>query len=525
MMEINRAIEKFKDLTETRTGLLFLLGLSAIIKILILIALSGKAINNDGMLYISAAQHFASGHFKEGLALYPMPVYSFFITMVHFLIPDWVLAARFISLTFLALSIIPLYLISQDLFDRRIAFWGCLAYTLAPLPNSWVVYATRGPIFIFFFAWAVYFALKAIRLERPGLFVLAAIFSWFSILLRLEGIIFIPVFFLFILCFAVFNSQVRKAFLKGVLIWIAFPVIIFGILFVAIGAEGLSFNRMDQVARVLQDTANLNFLDKYRLIYNHIKQIENSPPFSGMHYSFAETARNFMPLIYLLGLMKAFVKAIFPLFVIPLFLGFKHSLTRSHILVLSTVGSFLLIFYYSLIVRDFISPRFLFAPTFLLFPWIGAGIERIFNVIKKSSKQKTLAVVVMVVLILMPAGKIANSCRKHDNTINRTGKWLAKETKYKNATILTNDMRIPFYSGRRLYSNQEKGLLQYGSNLHNHEKMERFATGNQVDLIILKFSHRESEILPTFEHFIKIKQFSGKKRTVVIYQLQEFLRN
>ncbi|NNK85357.1 MAG: hypothetical protein HKO91_07395, partial [Desulfobacterales bacterium] len=485
-MELNSIREKVSDLTETKKGLVFILGLSAIIKVLVLITLSGKAINNDGLLYISAAQQFASGHFKEGLALYPMPLYSLFITIVHYLISEWVLAARLISLTFLVLSIIPLYMISKDLFENRIAFWGCLAFALAPLPNSWVAYVTRGPVFIFFFAWAIYFALKAIQTERPGFFVLVAIFSWFSILLRLEGIIFIPAFFFFLVYLTIFNLQKRRSSLKGILIWIAFPGIIFGILFTAMGVEGISLNRMDQVVQILQNTANLNFLDNYCLIYNHLKQIESLPPFSGAYYSFAETARNFMPVIYLLGFIKAFIKAIFPLFIIPLFLGFKNSLTRSHILVLFIVFSFLITFYYSLIVRDFVSTRFLFVPAFLLFPWIGVGMVRILNFVKRSSKQKTLAAVFIIVFILMPAGKIANSCWKHDNTISITGKWLAKETKYNNARILANDMRIPFYAGRNLYSNQEKDLLLYLNDPLDYQDLERFATVNQVELVIIK---------------------------------------
>ncbi|NNL43246.1 MAG: hypothetical protein HKO79_12225 [Desulfobacterales bacterium] len=279
---------------------------------------------------------------------------------------------------------------------------------------------------------------------------------------------------------------------------------------------------MDQVAQILQNTVNLNFLDNYRLIYNHLKQIENIPPFSDKYYSFAESARNFMPVIYLLGFIKAFIKAIFPLFIIPLFLGFKNSLTRSHILVLFIVFSFLITFYYSLIVRDFVSTRFLFVPAFLLFPWIGVGMVRILNFVKRSSKQKTLAAVFIIVFILMPAGKIANSCSKHDNTISIAGRWLGKETKYNNARILTNDMRIPFYAGRNLYSNQEKDLLQYGNDLHNHEDVEQFATVNRVDLIILKISEKEEEILPTFKHFKKIKEFSGRKRIAVIYRSKEF---
>ena len=127
--------------------------------------------------------------------------------------------------------------------------------------------------------------------------------------------------------------------------------------------------------------------------------------------------------------------------------------------------------------------------------------------------------------ILVPAGKIANSCRKHDNTISIAGKWLGKEPKFNEARILTNDLRIPFYAGRELYSSREKGLLRYDNSHHDYVDMEHFATANQADLIIIRLSKKEKKFLPAFKHFLKFKEFSGRKRIAVIYRSKEFFGN
>ena len=69
----------------------------------------GKVINPDGVLYIAAAQQYAVGNFSEALQLYPMPAFPLLIAMVHMVIPDWVAAARVITITAMVLSSIPLY--------------------------------------------------------------------------------------------------------------------------------------------------------------------------------------------------------------------------------------------------------------------------------------------------------------------------------------------------------------------------------------------------------------------------------
>jgi len=181
------------------------------------------------------------------------------------------------------------------------------------------------------------------------------------------------------------------------------------------------------------------------------------------------------------------------------------------------VASNLIMVYCYAIRSDFISQRFLFAPAFLLYPWIGAGMERIFVSLRKSSKQKILAAVFTFIFLLVPVGKVVNSCMKHDIVISRAGKWLAKETKFQNAKILTTDLRIPFYAGREIYSSSEKGLLKYDKKSKDYIDMEQFAVANQVDFIIIRLSKNEKDLIPQFEQFIKIKEFHGKKRIAVIF--------
>ena len=123
----------------------------------------------------------------------------------------------------------------------------------------------------------------------------------------------------------------------------------------------------------------------------------------------------------------------------------------------------------------------------------------------------------------MPAGKVANSCKKTDHTISTAGKWLAKETKYKNARIMTDDLRIPFYAGRELYSNRTRDLLTFDNSHNNYVDMDRFAVAKQVDLVIIRLSKKETNLIPQFDHFVKIKEFYGKKRIVIIYRSPEFL--
>ena len=530
MMGMNMIMEKVSDWTETKRGLYFILGFSAIIKISALIALSDKAINNDGLLYISAAQQFASGHFKEGLALYPMPLFSLLITAVHFVVHNWVLAGRFLSSTALLMALIPLYMLTSELFNRKAAFWACLLFSLAPAPNIWSVDIIRGPAFVFFFAWAVFFAQRSIRSIKLTDFLLTVLFAGISIFLRIEGVIFIPFYVLFIIGLAVVKPRERIALFKNILIWIAFPLLGLLILLVFLGPERVYFNRMDQVVLEAQNIFNFKFLDNYHRIYQELKAFEDSSPFTGSgKQNIIAITRHYMSIIYLLGLLEGLIKVLFPFFIIPLYCGFKRPFFRNQVLILVFVASYLLMVYCYAIKVDFVRARFLLAPAFLLYPWIGAGMEKLFTFMKRYSKPKMFSIVFTLFFIVTPVCKTVHSLGKHDNVIVKTGEWLREKTEFKNAKITTTDPRFLFYAGRKINKKQYyKRRSEFYSTMAKYVKnndyfsMEKFAIKKHIDIIIIKISLKKKDMAPEFNFYKEVKRFAGKKEIVVIYCSLEF---
>ena len=527
---MKKIIEKVSDWTEAKLGLYFVLFISVIIKSSVLIALSDKAINSDGLLYFSAAQEFASGNFKDGLSIYPMPLYPLLIACVHFVVHNWVLAARFLSSAALLMALIPLYMLTSELFNRKAAFWACLLFSLAPAPNIGAADIIRGPAFVFFFAWTIFFAQRSIQSTKAADFLATAFFAWISILFRIEGVIFIPFFLLFIIGIAIAKPQERIALFKNILIWISFPLLGFLIFIVFLGTEASHFNRINQFANEVQNIFNFKFLDNYYHIYKELKTLEDSSPFTGHgKQNLIAIARHHMSILYLFGLLESLIKVIFPLFIIPLYCGLKRPFFRNQVLILAFVTSYLLMVYCYAIKVDFVRARFLLAPAFLLYPWIGAGMEKLFTFMKRYSKPKMFSIVFTLFFIVTPVCKTVHSFGKHDNVIVKTGEWIREKTEFKNAKITTTDPRFLFYAGRKINKKQYyKRRSEFYSTMAKYVKnndyfsMEKFAIKKHIDIIIIKISLKKKDMAPEFNFYKEVKRFAGKKEIVVIYCSLEF---
>jgi hypothetical protein len=502
----NKVSNFFFRASSTKRDLLILLLLSAILKAFL--ALFIGVINHDGVLYITAAQKLATGSFKEALNIYGMPLYPLLIVLTHYVIPNWIAAARFVSLAASIFTIIPLYFLTREIFHRQAALWACAAFAFLPLSNHLSVEVVRDPLFLFFFAWSTYFANRAIKSRKLFHFLLSSLTCLFSILCRLEGLILYIFYPLYVFCLCLRRSQDRNGLLKGMLAYIAPPLIIF-ILFSLDTKWPPTFNRIDAIILTINEIFNLKFMDNYIYIYNQLKIIESTITGANKWTNLIEIVRHYMLIIYLIGLLESFIKALFPLYLIPLIFGFYHSRNRNGIFILLLVISYLLMCYYHLIKMDDIRSRFLITPAFLLCPWIGFGIDRLYIYVKGLSRRRLFTILLVIIFALVPVYRSLRSIRKQDTVLLRAGNWIAAVPQFQAAEIITTDRRVAFYAGRGA------DFVFYPES--DYFKMETFAAKEGMDLLIVKTSKKRKNQTPRFRKYRKVEEFVGVKDIVSIY--------
>jgi hypothetical protein len=308
------------------------------------------------------------------------------------------------------------------------------------------------------------------------------------------------------------KPQDRGDLFKGILIYIALPLSLFivGALIMEIGWSS-SFNRINDVERKIRGLFSLEFLNNYKFIYKQLQVFEDTIAlqYTTKHQSFIEITRHYMLVIYLIGFLESFIKALFPLNLIPLVVGFRNWRKRHCVFVLFLAGSYLLLFYYFLITRDSIRGRHFLSSVLLLCPWIGLGIDRILIYVRGLSKQRFFTILLVIIFALVPFYRSLRITWKQETIPLKAGEWISTVPQFQTAKIITTDRRIPFYAGR--------GLDQTLYRKPNYSAMEKLALQKSFDLIIIKASKKSENSRPGLKKFMKVKEFVGAKDIVSIY--------
>jgi hypothetical protein len=493
-------------LAETRRDLVILLLFSAIFKVILSLFIG--VINHDGVFYITAAQKLAGGAFKEALAIYSMPLYPLLIALTHYVIPNWIAAARVISIFSSVLTIIPLYFLTKEIFYRQAALWACAAFVLLPLSNHLSVGVVRDPLFLFFLAWSTYFANRAITSRKLIHFLLSSLTCLFSILCRLEGLILYIFYALYVFCLFLRRPKARNGLLKGLSVYLALPLLIF-ILF-SLGTKWPpTFNRIDEVILKINQILSLKFIENYKRIYNQLEIFETKITHVSKWNNLIEIVRHYIPIIYLIGLLEKFFKALFPPYLIPLGVGVWNARNRNNVFIILFASFYFLSLYYFMISTNSIRERLLLTPAFLLHPFIGVGIDRLYIYVKKTSRRRLFTILLVIFFVLLPTYRSLRITWIEDDVLSKAGKWIAEVPQFQKAEIITTDSRVAFYAGR--------GIDQTLYLKPNYLAMEKLALKKSSDLLIITTSKKRKNSSPRLKKFTRVKEFMGAKDIVNIY--------
>jgi 4-amino-4-deoxy-L-arabinose transferase-like glycosyltransferase len=149
----------------------------------------------DGLRYVHRAEKIEADEFRSGLISgVDHPLHPLGIAIVHKLVggadpASWQLAALLLSLTSCALLVIPVYLLTLELFGKQAAWMASLLVVVNPITGYVVVNVLSESTFLLWWTFGLW---GAVRFLREGRFVwlpLALAFGGLAYLTRPEGML------------------------------------------------------------------------------------------------------------------------------------------------------------------------------------------------------------------------------------------------------------------------------------------------------------------------------------------------
>jgi hypothetical protein len=402
----------------------------------------------DSALYIAAAAHFEAGAWAKGFAIYPLPTLSLLLALLHRLLGSWGAAAFLCSVIPAVLTLVPIYQVTCDLFDRRAAFWATAAFALSPYMNKFGAELIRDPLSLCCFSWAMFFAVRFLLTERIRWLLGCIALFWASLLFRIDGVFFYFVLLLVLAVLAYTQPQKRDLFMKGAALWGAFPVFALVLLALLLPEKWLAVTQGDFISSRLNDLLSLRFLDHYHALYTGLQELgENNTGWAdGL---FPEMTSHYLLILYGLLLIEYFLRILYVPYGIPLLIGIRSRWTRGRALVVVTAAAFFTVSYLYLLQEGWIAKRYLSLLVILAAPWVGRGMTRILDLLATTSMKRALATVVALGFFIVPAwSTVTLGLETAGSSIREAGAWIATQKQWRNATIYTTDNRLLLYAGR-----------------------------------------------------------------------------
>jgi len=228
-------------------------------------------INNDGILYVQAAEHFLNGQWAAGLSVYKWPFYSLVISAASAISGFTVgHAAYAVNGGLYVLLMLGFVALVRSLAANRTTQWVALLVALAhPTLNEFRPFIIRDIGYWACYLWALAYFFAYLEARRGNLLVGWVVFSLLAFLFRVEGILLVTVL---PACLHAVNRHGRKR-VAAVALVVAVAVLVLGaaplwqyLSEVDVARQPLIVNPIEHIADSWQERASaiLERLDSLR---------------------------------------------------------------------------------------------------------------------------------------------------------------------------------------------------------------------------------------------------------------------
>ena len=280
-------------------------------------------VNPDGAMYIHQAMalYFRNWNSLKTCGLSFLSSYPVLIAGGYYLIHDWILSARLISLFFGTALLFPLYLMLKEWVREDSAILTLLLFAVTPVLVGNSVELVRDPICWFFLCAGTFAVIRQATTHSPWLLLFSSLCFLAAIWARIEAALFFAVT-LGHLCFQSSRRTINILIFLSPLLAIAFFSI------PGLMISGLSFNDLHRGHEIAGKF--IEPIRRYQKMAESLKDLVWSSPNPFMEY-FLPEARNMIWLIAFGTLLNRFLEAFsirLSCFILSAFLGFTAESDR-----------------------------------------------------------------------------------------------------------------------------------------------------------------------------------------------------
>ena len=433
-MEENKFVNKFVDFLFAKNNFKYLIILFILSFVLRSIAAVNIAPNADEMVHGTHALGIIN---SNKLQIMDQDAVWFYLTDLFYRIfGENLFGLRFMSILFGSLSIIILYLMTKELFNKKTALFASLILTLSSY-HIIMSLAEMDTSMIFFVLLSMYLLIKALKEQKNVFYILSSLFLGIAIMIKQIATLFAPIFFLFILYYKYKNKDFKLS-LKSLFYFII-------IIFIAV-IPILTFNYLLYKDKNLVDLQFSRFLGIGKETYSSIEATLKPFSFKDLFFSYA----NHPPgLVEGWSILYKDASLILILGLIGLTISFKRNKDFSLLLLSSLLIPFIFLSGTSLL-----SIHFVFAiPLLCLF---SANILE-FITLKLENKFKKVSYLIMILIIISSLFFIQKENLFRDkNEITKVIEF--KKDKIDDNSLVIVDSRV--YRGRIVLAFNDKHYLE-----------------------------------------------------------------